>query len=176
MVLPDYLRPGLRVVFCGTAVGTRSKAVGHYYAGSGNEFWKTLHDSGLTPILLRPEDDSRVLDFAIGLTDLAKGVSASSDRGLRSHYDIEGFIRKMEMYAPAWIAFHGKTAAEIVSRHIILTRRLGYGKQNWRIGSSQVFIVPSMSGSNRDPRRLEGLSSRTAWFVTLRETMDSRDS
>jgi TDG/mug DNA glycosylase family protein len=65
-VLPDYLAPGLRVVFCGTAVSATSAARGHYYAGPGNEFWPLLHQSGLTPVLLTPDDDAHVLDFGLG--------------------------------------------------------------------------------------------------------------
>lgn len=45
-VLDDVLAPNLRVVFCGTAVGVRSAARGHYYAGPGNDFWRLLHGSG----------------------------------------------------------------------------------------------------------------------------------
>jgi len=41
-VLPDYLAPGLKVVFCGTAVGEQSAARGHYFAGRGNDFWRLL--------------------------------------------------------------------------------------------------------------------------------------
>jgi G:T/U-mismatch repair DNA glycosylase len=41
-VLPDLLRPGLRIVFCGTAAGTASARAGAYYAGPGNAFWPTL--------------------------------------------------------------------------------------------------------------------------------------
>jgi G:T/U-mismatch repair DNA glycosylase len=67
-ILPDYLTPGLRVVFCGTAVSTASAARGHYYAGPGNEFWPLLHEAGLTPVLLTPDEDARVLEFALGLT------------------------------------------------------------------------------------------------------------
>src|SRR5438067_2015906 len=39
-ILPDHLRPGLSIVFCGTAVGTASASRGHYYAGPGNDFWR----------------------------------------------------------------------------------------------------------------------------------------
>src|SRR5262249_22269960 len=113
VILPDYLAPGLRVVFCGTTVGERSGERGHYYAGAGNEFWKLLFESGLTPLPLRPEEDSRVLEFEIGLTDLAKHVSASSDAGLRKHYDVDAFIRKIEEFKPRWVAFHGKEAAKV---------------------------------------------------------------
>lgn len=44
MILPDVIEPGLRIVFCGTAAGAKSAAVGAYYAGPGNAFWATLHE------------------------------------------------------------------------------------------------------------------------------------
>jgi hypothetical protein len=116
-VLPDYLAPGLRVVFCGTAVSTTPASRGHYYAGPGNEFWPLLHESGLTPVLLTPDEDARVLEFGLGLTDLAKTVAASSDAGLGAHYDIDGFVEKIEGLPPAWLAFHGKAAGKARPRH-----------------------------------------------------------
>jgi TDG/mug DNA glycosylase family protein len=67
-VLPDYLVPGLRVVFCGTAVSLESAHRRHYYAGPGNEFWLMLHESGLVDERLTPEDDVRMASFGFGLT------------------------------------------------------------------------------------------------------------
>ena len=54
--LPDVVLPGLKVVFCGTAAGTRSAQVGAYYAGRGNKFWRTLFQVGLTPRPLDPHE------------------------------------------------------------------------------------------------------------------------
>src|SRR5262245_40246090 len=109
--LPDYLAPGLRVVFCGTAAGKVSATRGHYYAGPGTLFWTFLYRSEITSEPLFPSSDQRVLEFGVGLTDLAKKVAASSDRGLRTHYDVDGFIEKIERFQPTWVAFHGKEAA-----------------------------------------------------------------
>ncbi len=55
-VLPDLIRPGLRIVFCGTAPGTVSARRGAYYAHPQNRFWRVLHEVGLTPRLVAPED------------------------------------------------------------------------------------------------------------------------
>jgi TDG/mug DNA glycosylase family protein len=60
-------------VFCGTAAGLESARRQHYYAGPGNEFWSMLHQSGLVAERLRPQEDARILDFGLGLTDLPKG-------------------------------------------------------------------------------------------------------
>ncbi len=49
-MLEDLLAPGLALVVCGSAAGRRSAQLGHYYAGPGNKFWRTLARVGLTPI------------------------------------------------------------------------------------------------------------------------------
>jgi len=53
-VLPDVLRPGLRLVICGSAASAVSAARGAYYAGPGNKFWRILAETGLTPHQLEP--------------------------------------------------------------------------------------------------------------------------
>jgi len=77
--LPDYLKRGLDVVFVGFNPGERSAHIGHYYAGRGNQFWNFLYESGLVPERLRPEQDRRVLEFGLGLTDLVKRWSRSAN-------------------------------------------------------------------------------------------------
>ena len=37
-VLPDLIKPGLKIVFCGTAAGTVSAKRGAYYAHPQNRF------------------------------------------------------------------------------------------------------------------------------------------
>ncbi len=73
-VLPDLLQPGLRLVFVGFAASEESARRGHYYAKGGNAFWKLLHVTGLTPTQLRPEEDARLLEYGIGVTDMIKDV------------------------------------------------------------------------------------------------------
>ena len=74
-LVPDVLKPGLRVVFCGTAPGTVSARLRAYYAHPQNKFWRALHEVGLTPRLLRPEEFREAAQWGVGLTDLAKHVS-----------------------------------------------------------------------------------------------------
>lgn len=165
--LPDYLAPSLRVVICGTAAGTASASLRHYYAGPGNMFWTYLYRASITTEPLSPWTDHRVLEFGVGLTDLAKKVAANSDRGLRGHYDVDAFIAKVERYRPAWVAFHGKEAARAVSRHLGAGSETSLGERSWSIGEARVFVLPSASAANRDTSRLEGKTDRIQWFDEL---------
>lgn len=170
--LSDYLAPGLRVVICGTAAGKTSAAREHYYAGPGNLFWTYLYSSGITTEPLFPSTDSRVLEFGVGLTDLAKRVAASSDRGLRKHYDVDAFIAKVERYQPRWVAFHGKEAARAVSRALGHGSAVPLGEQPWDVAATRVFVLPSASGANRDATRLEGKTDRVEWFRELAHRLE----
>lgn len=172
--LLDYIRDGLRAVICGTAAGLVSAKRKHYYAGPGNRFWEYLDESGLTAGRLWPEQDHRVVEYGIGLTDLAKRVAASSDRGLGGEYDIEGFAAKIDKYKPMWVAFHGKTAAREFCKAVAAARFEGLGEQSWSIGSSRVFVLPSSSASNQNPAGWDGRASRLEWFKELSEKIEGQ--
>src|SRR4051812_40194395 len=77
--LPDVIAPGLRVLFCGINPGLYSTAVGHHFGRPGNRFWKALHASGFTSHLFSPSEDSALLDFGIGITNLCPRTTASAD-------------------------------------------------------------------------------------------------
>jgi hypothetical protein len=72
-ILPDLLANDLDLVIVGTAAGSVSARRGLYYAGPGNRFWRTLHEVGLTPMELRPDEYAKLLDYG-RMTDLAKGA------------------------------------------------------------------------------------------------------
>jgi TDG/mug DNA glycosylase family protein len=164
-MLPDYLAPGLKVVLVGTAAGETSAARGHYYSGRGNKFWELLWEAGLTgDRILNPQQDSRVLIYGVGLTDIAKGVAASTDTKLaRTAYNVPGFLEKIDRYKPAAVAFNGKTAAGVVAKH------LGggppdHGPTPFLVGPSPAYVLPSSSGSNNDPRRFGPKASKEEWW------------
>jgi TDG/mug DNA glycosylase family protein len=166
MILPDYLAPDLRLVICGTAAGDASAARGHYYAGPGNKLWEHLYLAGFTPIRLRPEDDGNILIYGIGLTDVAKQAHGTDERISRDAYDAEAFLAKMSAFRPAWVAFHGKTSAKVISRHLGRGADVAYGEQEWMIAKSKVFVLPSSSGANQR-RDYDGRPDRLSWFEEL---------
>jgi TDG/mug DNA glycosylase family protein len=145
-LLDDLLRPGLRLVICGTAAGERSAQLGAYYAGPGNKFWRTLHEVGLTPDrALSPSDFRELLSYGIGLTDLAKGVSGM-DHTLRRHsFDPISFRLAIGQFSPRALAFNGKKAASIYLARP--TKFIRYGRQVERIGETALYVLPSTSGA-----------------------------
>ncbi len=139
--LPDLLRPGLDLVICGSAAGRRSADVGAYYAGPGNKFWRILHESGLTPRRLAPEEFTLLVDFGIGLTDLAKGYSGP-DAGLRAgDDDIAGLDAKIRRARPRYLAFNGKRAAARFAGGPV-----DYGPLDASIGETTLVVLPSTAG------------------------------
>ena len=144
-VLPDVLRPGLRLVLCGTQAGRVSALRGAYYAGPGNKFWKTLHETGLTPERLAPDDFLVLPDHGIGLTDVAKATFGPDAALLRSHFDVESFMSKIRAHAPAIVAFNGKRAAQAVLG--LPGRGMGYGLQSAKLAGALAFVLPSTSGA-----------------------------
>jgi TDG/mug DNA glycosylase family protein len=143
-ILPDVLEPGLRIVFCGTGAGTWSARVGAYYANPGNKFWPTLHAVGLTPRRIAPADFRAVLSFGIGLTDVAKehvGQDTAIDLAL---VDALALRAKIEAQAPAILAFTSKRAASLYLG--LPTGAIPYGRQETRIGATELHVLTSPSG------------------------------
>jgi TDG/mug DNA glycosylase family protein len=143
-VLPDVLKPGLALVFCGTAAGRRSAAEGAYYAHPGNLFWRALHQAGLTPRLLEPAEFPQLPNYGIGLTDLAKHHSGNDNQLPRDAFDATALIAKIEHYAPRVLAFTSKNGARAA-----LGRTVDYCLQPGTIGNTRIFVLPSPSGQAR---------------------------
>lgn len=148
-VLTDYLGRGLVAVFVGTSVATVSAKAGHYYSHPQNRFWELLRATGLLgDDRLGPEDDHRVLDYGIGLTDVVKGRAESSDARLRPEdFGPARFVGKILDCHPKVVAFNGEKAATIVARHLRQPRMRVDGPATWTIGESRIYRLPSSSPS-----------------------------
>lgn len=141
-MLPDLLKPNLKVVFCGTAAGKRSACIQMYYAGRGNKFWSVLFKVGFTPYQLHPQEFKKLLDFGIGLTDLVKTKSGMDSHLVIEDFDTCSFEKKILTYHPQIICFNGKRAAIEY-----LNRNVDYGLQPEKIANTMIFIAPSTSAT-----------------------------
>ncbi|ANW04751.1 mismatch-specific DNA-glycosylase [Bradyrhizobium icense] len=143
-VLSDLLQHSLRIVLCGTAAGTTSAAERAYYAHRQNKFWKILHETGLTPELLRPNQYRNLLQYRIGLTDLVK-AGVGMDRATLpklTAVDRARLSNAIATFRPRFLAFTSKTAGEK-----FFDSKRDYGEQLEPIGDTRVWILPSTSGA-----------------------------
>lgn len=143
----DILEPGLRVVFCGINPGKSSAHTGFHFAHPGNRFWKVIHQAGFTEQLLRPEEEQRLLETRCGITMLVERPTVqASEVGLHElRTGGRELIKKIEDYQPAALAILGKQAFE----QAFSVRGAVWGKQNFTIGVTQVWVLPNPSGLNR---------------------------
>jgi TDG/mug DNA glycosylase family protein len=165
MSLPDLLAEGLDLLFVGINPGMKSALLGHYYAGPGNLFWKCLHESGLTPTLLRPQEDRRVLEYGIGITDCVKRASrmASEVRMSEFREAAPDLVRKVREYRPRIVCFNG-----LMGYRSAIDPAGQLGLQPRRLGGAIAFVVPSTSAANAGFTRAE----RVEWFRRLRDLRD----
>lgn len=135
----------MRLVVVGCNPGDRSARVGHYYAGRNNMFWPILYESGVVPELLTYNDDKRLIEFGIGLTDLVKRSTHGMEEIERQEF-AEGRIvlaQKLEEFSPRVIAFNGKNVYEKFAQRVCKL-----GLQKGTLYGAQVFVLPSTSGLN----------------------------
>jgi TDG/mug DNA glycosylase family protein len=143
-ILPDLLRPGLDIVFCGMAPSRVSAARGAYYAHPGNRFWPTLHEIGLTPRLLAPEEFRLLPQWGIGLTDVNKTEIGRDIELTKAAHDPAGVRKRVLKFRPRFLATTSKTAGQLV-----LGGACDYGLQDATIGATSIFVLPSTSGAAR---------------------------
>ena len=142
-ILPDLLEPGLRLVFCGTAPGTVSAQRKQYYAHPQNKFWRTLHAVGLTPRLLDPSQYAQLLNYRIGLTDIAKHVSGMDNQlppGSLGRIATLALRERIAEFEPNILAFTSLTGGRRV-----LGSDAQFGEQPDRIGRTRIWVLPSPS-------------------------------
>ena len=148
-ILPDVLARGLDVVFCGSAAGTVSAKAGAYYAGPGNRFWPILHEIGLTPHRLAPEDFRDVTQYGLGLTDMSKFQSGADSALDAGGDDADRLATKIAIHAPRVLAFNGKRAGGVFLRDVLESEIEDYGLQPQALGATALFLLPSTSGAAR---------------------------
>jgi double-stranded uracil-DNA glycosylase len=160
--VPDVLAPGLTVIFCGINPGRVSAAAGAHFANPRNDFWRLLHDAGLTPRLFEPEEQFEVLGLGIGLTNAAYRTTPGSGDLRRGDF-AESAPRLGELarsLRPRAIAFVGKEAYRGA-----FGERPELGPQLRTLDDVGLFVLPSTSPANA----AVSYDERLRWFRALRE-------
>jgi double-stranded uracil-DNA glycosylase len=170
-MLRDRLKPGVRVLFVGINPGQRSEAIGHHFAGYSNRFWPLLYESKLIPERIRPEDDNRLPEWGLGITNLVPRMTPGIDT-LRPQEYIDGarvLRRKIRRFKPSIVALVGVT----LFRSLFSRRngeRVSLGLQTEELEGARVFVLPNPSGRNANFSYAEMLAA----FRALRRASRAR--
>lgn len=162
-LVPDLLKPGLKLVFCGTAPSRASAAAKAYYAKPGNKFWPTLHAVGITPRRFQPTEYAQLLTLGIGLTDLCKVHAGVDDELPDDAFDVKTFQQKIRQHHPQWVAFTSKNAAQTALQHAV-----SYGAQAETIAQTRCFVLPSPSGLATKFFRIEPWAELASHYHSLK--------
>jgi TDG/mug DNA glycosylase family protein len=156
--LPDYLAPGLSILFVGINPGLRSSEVGHHYAGHSNRFWKLLYEAKLVPDRMTCQDDGRLLAYGYGLTNLiAKPTAGTQDLTQRDFLQGRNvLLAKIKHYQPGIVAVLGMSVARVLlapektrtSGNQVAKDRIQTGLQPITLAGVRVYVLPNPSGRN----------------------------
>lgn len=144
--IPDLVRPGLTVLFCGINPGLYSAAVKHHFGRPGNRFWPALHLAGFTSRLLGPQDRQELLESGCGITSLVRRATASASELKPTELVAGGrrVARMVRRYHPQWVAVLGVGAY----RTAFGEPRATVGQQLHRYAGARTWLLPSPSGAN----------------------------
>jgi TDG/mug DNA glycosylase family protein len=163
--LHDILISNPRILFVGINPSIRSAEAGHHFASPGNPFWKLLHAAMLVPEPLTYEEDDRLAEFGLALTNLCPRPTRSTAE-LTSQEMARGrarLARKISRVNPRIVAFVGIS----IYRHFFrVAAGDGAGAKAEKIGDARVFALPNPSGLNAS---FPGFKDKLIWFEKLRD-------
>jgi double-stranded uracil-DNA glycosylase len=169
--LRDILKPRPRILFVGINPSLRSEQAGHHFASPGNPFWRLLHAARLVPEELKYEDDARLVEFDLALTNLCARATRSAAE-LSTAEMIAGqrvLVRKIRRVRPRVVAFVG---VSIYKRFFAAAHGTGAGLKEERIFGARVFVLPNPSGLNAS---FPGFKDKLVWFERLRAFAEAPD-
>lgn len=182
--LPDYLQPGLELVFIGINPGLYSVQQGHYFARSTNRFWPGFSASRLSERArqalgigrLRAEHDAELPRFGIGFTDVVKRPSANAADLTASDFEkwAPCLLKKLQHHGPRVACFHGLTGYRPFLEFALRCagRRPTLGHQPEAIGATRLYVVPNPSPANAHFT----LADQIAWYDRLAEFLAAEGS
>jgi double-stranded uracil-DNA glycosylase len=173
--LRDRIAPNLRVLFVGINPGVRSATTGHHFAGYSNRFWKLLYEAKVVPEPITYEDDARLLEWGMGVTNLVARPSPGIDDLKPAEYVAGWKIleKKIVKYRPTLIALVGVTLyravlplLEPIAPEARRERRLAakspesvLGLRPETIHGARLFVLPNPSGRNANFSHAEMLEA-----------------
>ncbi|NOS79230.1 MAG: mismatch-specific DNA-glycosylase [Nitrospira sp.] len=149
--LSDRIRPGVRILFVGINPGLRSAQMGHHFAGPSNRFWKLLYESRLVTEPMTYQEDARLPEWGLGLTNIvsrpSRGIDSLSPQEYRG--GMAALTRKVRRYRPRTVALLGITIYRIMyGAELSLPPQIPLGLTSSNIAGVPIFLLPNPSGRN----------------------------
>jgi TDG/mug DNA glycosylase family protein len=168
-LLRDILIDEPLVLFVGINPSIRSAEEGHHFASPGNPFWKLMFASKLVPVAVTAEQDGRLAEFGLALTNLCPRATRSAAELSRAEMD-RGKLRltrTIKRIRPRIVAFVGLS----IYRHFFgKSASAGAGQKTETIAEARVFVLPNPSGLNAS---FPGFKDKLIWFERLRAEMET---
>ena len=153
----DVIDHELRVLFVGINPGLYSAAIGHHFGRPGNRFWPAVHAGGFTPRVLSPFEETRLLDYRLGITNIVARPTATADELTRNELQqgAKRLERKVRRYRPRFVALLGLTSYRLAFGR----PKAVLGRQPEPLGLATIWLLPNPSGLNahHQPRDLARL-------------------
>jgi TDG/mug DNA glycosylase family protein len=164
--LPDLVAPGLRVLLVGINPSLWSGWSGYHFGRPSNRLWTTLHESGLTPRRLAPEDTAELLAAGIGITNLVARATARADELADDEIraGVPGLRELVRQWRPRAVAVLGVTAFRVA----FARPKAVVGPQPESLEGSLLWVLPNPSGLNAHYQQ----PALTAEYAALRATLD----
>lgn len=169
-LLRDVIAPHPRLMFVGINPSLRSAEVGHHFAGRGNPFWRVLYAAGLTPVQLTCEEDWRLAEFGMALTNLCPRPSREASE-LTAAEIAAGkrlLLRKIRRFRPRLVALVG---VSIYRQFFASSASRGAGLKPETLEGAAIFVLPNPSGRNA---AFPGFEDKVVWFRRLKETLEAQ--
>jgi double-stranded uracil-DNA glycosylase len=169
MPLRDIITPDPRILFVGINPSLRSEQVGHHFASPTNPFWRLLYEAKLIPLPLTCNDDRRMAEFGMAMTNLCARASRSAAELSREEI-VAGkriLAKKIQRVRPEVVAFVGLS---IYRDFVGKTASPGAGAKDEVISGARVFVLPNPSGLNAS---FPGFKHKLIWFEKLREFIEA---
>ncbi len=140
--LPDFVRPGLRLLVVGLNPSPVAADTGVAFAGATNRFWPAALRAGW---VARDRDPHDALRRGVGFTDLAKRVTAGASAIRASEYRegaarVERLVRAFRPRAVVFVGLDGFRRA--------VDPRAEPGGVRGGFGGRPAYLAPSTSGRN----------------------------
>ena len=144
--LPDILAENLDLLIVGFNPSLVSWSSGHHYANPVNNFYRLLFKAGLSPRLLKPEEDGLLPEFGIGLTNFVVDTPSANETAVPvSVYraSVAALEEKVVRLQPKVVSFNG-----LKLYNYFFGRKLAkMGLQTETVGGRPLFVTPSSSGA-----------------------------